>query len=1050
MTSTIDQLQAFGARSEDCVELCHLNDPRMLRYVDLVRHGKQPLVDAVLENQAQALLYVVDAARLNGIADSSEINELRRKLAMRGDQAWLGVLQPGRLDIYATDLRPAADTKPVTFLEGLTDSLGVIARLALGENLAEPSGRLLRSVLFGLMTHAGQELRDLGVSTDETIALTGRALFFRYLIGRGIIGTKHLPMISPNSQSLMQCFGSLQGLVETNTWLDETFNGDLLALPVRKENYPAYFPELCRQFGAGIYRPLKAILGLDEPIAPGASQRPLNWGDLDFDHLPVGLLSETYEELMYHFDADARRDTSVYYTPSHIAEYMVGEAFHQHPAGASARVLDPACGAGVFLVASFRKLAELSFAQTGHRPDRQVLRRILDEQLVGFDINAHARTLAALALYLTALELDPEPAPVQALTFKKLEGRVLIDVADPGSNPSLIRPMAGSLGEHVPDDFRGAFDLVLGNPPWTSLKPAYKEIDQLFTNRCRAVAARRGLEDIASTYKNPDQVPDLPFVWGAMDWAKPNGRIALALAGRWLFKMSDAGFAARSALFRALSITGILNGAAIRQSKVWPNVDQPFCLLFADNRLPGENDHFVLVSPEDEPSLNEKGRMRIDASDAIPIALDLAATQPTLIKTLYRGNALDLSVVQRIRTRALETVRESCVLEDANKERKSLPKRRLEHETARRACVPEQSEHKSQPKPRPELESLGKYWVPERGLYRGQGYIVGKRSDDDEFLEGYFQLGARYSSHPFVALTESLLPYQSQGLQWPRKTQIYKAPLVLIREGLKADRNQGRALYSAEKLAYSESYYGFSAAENPDGEFLAQYLLVLVHSQLFEYWSLMTSAKFGVERESLQLHDVESFPFVPPELLDQVARRMVAECAKALMDQKPDWEKLDSAVASIYGLGHYDQEVIADTLEMRAPFPETKKKAAQPCASEQVTRFCKRLTEELSSVFSASGFTAHVGQLVHTSGLPWRFLAISLSEQAIPANFPPSWIEFANDFAVSRITILDAQRPMLIVGLLDRNRYWTQTQARMLASDILWQYGAQLEERTGR
>lgn len=82
--------------------------------------------------------------------------------------------------------------------------------------------------------------------------------------------------------------------------------------------------------------------GLDQPIAPGVSQRPLNWGDLDFDHVPVGLLSETYEELMYRFDADGRRDTSVYYTPSHIAEYMVAEALSGHSMGSRARVLDPA------------------------------------------------------------------------------------------------------------------------------------------------------------------------------------------------------------------------------------------------------------------------------------------------------------------------------------------------------------------------------------------------------------------------------------------------------------------------------------------------------------------------------------------------------------------------------------------------------------------------------------------------------------------------------------------------------------------------------------
>ena len=1000
MNTTGDQLQAFGARLEDCVALHCQSDPRILRYVDLVRNEERPLVDAVVETQAQALLYVVDVAHLNGTADRLDIDALRRKLAMRGDQAWLGILQLGRLDIYATDLQPSGDTKQVSFFAEDAESLGVIARLAQGDNLAAPSTLLLRSVLFGLMTDAGEELKSLGLSTDETIALTGRALFFRYLIGRKIISAKHLHSISPSSQSLMQCFSSAQGLLETNTWLDETFNGDLLALHVRKERYPEYFQSLYRACGAQISRPLEAILGLDQPIAPGASQRSLNWGDLDFDHLPVGLLSETYEELMYRFDAEARRDTSVYYTPSHIAEYMVSEAFHQHPAAASARVLDPACGAGVFLVACFRKLAELSFSETGQRPDRIVLRRILDEQLVGFDINAHARTLAALALYLTALELDPDPAPVEALTFKKLEGRVLLDVADPGSDPRIVQPMAGSLGPHVPDSFRETFDLVIGNPPWTSLKPAYKAIDQLFTQRCRAVAARRGLGDIARTYKNPDQVPDLPFVWGAMDWAKPGGRIALALAGRWLFKMSDAGFAARSAIFQALSVTGILNGASIRQSKVWPNVDQPFCLVFADNRLPTESDQFVLVSPEDEPDLNDKGRMRIDASDAIPIALDLAAKQPALIKTLYRGSALDLAIVHRMRAKS--------------------------------------------------NESIGEYWIPARGLYRGQGYIVGTRSDDDTFLEGYLKLGARYSRHPHAVLTDGLLPYQPEGLQWPRNPKIYRAPLVLVREGLKADRNLGRALYCSTKLAYSESYYGFSAAENSAGEFHAQYLLVLVHSLLFEYWSLMTSAKFGVEREALQLHDVESFPLVPPETLCPAVRTNIEECAKALLDNQPNWEKLDATVAGIYGLGRYDQEVIADTLTTRAPFSDVKKNAVKQCSPVQLESFCARLLEELAAVLSASGHTVHVTQLPDGDSLPWKFIAVSLDEHVLPEALPLTWVTYAEDLAVSRITIVDAKRPLIIVGLLDRYSYWTQTQARLLSSDILWQYGALLEDRAGQ
>lgn len=996
MTLPIERLADFGARVADCVELRRVDDPRLLRYTDLVRRDGMPMVDAVVEEQSQPLLYVIDAARLaEPFEYSGTIIDLRRRLAMRGDPAWLGVLLPGRLDIYATDLRPADDSEPVSFFAELPEAVGVLPRLAHGENLATPSRLLLRDVLFGLMTDAGQELKDLGLTTDESIALTGRALFFRYLMGRKIIDESHLHCISLSAQSLESCFSSEGSLAETNAWLSRIFNGDLLKLPTY--NYSEYFSQLFRKYGGRVARPLEAILGMDQPLAPGISQRPLNWGDLDFDHVPVGLLSETYEELMYRFDADGRRDTSVYYTPAHIAEYMVAEALNDHPMGSRARVLDPACGAGVFLVAAFRQLAELRFSETGQRPGRLALREILNDQLVGFDINSHARTLAALALYLTALELDPAPAPVEALTFEKLEGRVLIDVADPGSEIAAIRPMLGSLGKHVPATYQGAFDLVIGNPPWTSLKPVYKAIDKAFAERCREIAAQRGLSEIARTYRNPDHVTDLPFIWGAMDWAKPGGRISLALAGRWLFKMSAAGSAARTAIFRALTVTGVLNGASIRQSRVWPNVDQPFCLLFADNCVPGPEDHFVLVSPDDEPDLNGKGRMRIDAHDAVPVSLKLAAEQPDLLKTLYRGSSLDATIVQRIRQRA--------------------------------------------------KLSLGEFWASEPGLSRGQGYQVANRSDDDSFLEGLPELDAQYSEHPFVVVASTLPLYQPSGLQFPRQPVIYKAPLVLVREGNRADRTRGRALVSDVDVAYTRSYYGFSAASHGRGEFLTRYVLVLMHSQLFEYFALMTSGRFGLEREVLQVRDVEAFPFISPEELSQADRAAIELSAARLIADEANWKELDQTVLNIYQVGRLDAEVIADTLATRSPFPAAKKLAREPITSGQEEDFCVRLKDELDGVLGRSGQKVNVRVLPADVRLPWRFIAISLNEHSLPAILPASWMEYADDLAVSRITIIDEQKSTVTVGLLNRYRYWTPTQARLLASDIIWQNGAMLEAR---
>ena len=993
-------LSVYGAIRSDCVVLEQEQDHRLLRYIDLMRgESTTALIDAVVESQSQPLLYIISSSRLVKGEECAheQVSELRRRLAMRGKPAWLGILWPGKLDIYSIDLQPEAITTGATFESDESSSVSVIPRLACGEDLVEPAQLQLRDVLLGLMTDAGIELKQLGLSTNESIALTGRALFFRFLIGRGIISQKYLSQITRHADSLEECFGNERALAETNAWMDRTFNGNLLCLPT--DNYNHYFHELYRQYGSAVGRPLRAILGLDKPLGPGVSQGrlPLGWSDLCFDHIPVGLLSETYEDLMRRLDAVGRRETSVYYTPSHIAEYMVAEALHLNPQGSYARVLDPACGAGVFLIAAYRRLAELRFEETRLRPNREELRKILNTQLTGFDINNHARMLASLALYLTALELDPHPAPIEKLAFDKLEDKVLIDVSDPEARADSLQVMIGSIGNHVPKSFCHSFDLVIGNPPWTALNKANKNLNKTFTARSREVAQKRGLLEIAECYENPDNVPDLPFLWCAMEWAKENGRICFVVAGRFLFKRSGNGLFARQALFRALRVTGIVNGAALRKTSVWPNMTQPFCLLFAENQIPKPEDQFLFISPEEDSELNRKGRIRIDASDAEVVSTYQVLEQPTLFKTLFRGTYKDVELIERL----------SCRFS----------------------------------------QRLGEYWVSEKKLQSGQGFQVGSRKSDDVFLKGFPVINASYQRHPFCIDPEELQIYIPQGLLHPRHIGIYKGPLVLLREATRSDRNRGRALFSPDDIAYSESFYGFSAAGRKDGVFVTHYLLVLLHSSLFEYYQLMTSSKFGIEREAIQVADVKAFPFIAPENLSEAQKREFEKTAQSLIKNQPDWEAVDKVVFQAYCVSKSDVQMVRDILATRSPFSFSVDAAQSAPALHAKDLFYKTLCEYLNSVFKRANTTVKLWPLNGSIKLPWHFFVVANSQTDPLAltSIPDEWLDFADGYSVSRIVIADKARRSVVIGLLDKYRYWTVTQAKMLASEIIWRHGALIE-----
>lgn len=965
--------------------------PELLPYATLASargrgHSILRIVGAVYEWQGAPLAFLVDADQVQGDTD---IHQLRRLLAMRGDAPYLGVVAPGRLDIYAISL----DRKTPTQVRTTVDRSDHQARdlFAVLANRRPQAGRTkqgwISNVVLNLLTHAIDHLIGLDVDHDDAISLVGRALFARFLGDRDL-----LPAGMTAPQITAALFDDADRAVATCAWLDATFNGDLLPLS----------DALFERLPAGAY----SVLGNIMRRADGA-QLFLGWAErwdqLDFAHIPVGVLSQAYElYLRSHAPAKQRREGG-YYTPRPIADLLVRASFRaleRTGSSAEARILDPAAGAGVFLLTAFRELVAAQWRAEGKRPDTAQLRQILYNQITGFDINEAALRFAALALYLISIELDPAPQPIDKLGFQDLRGRVLHLMGGECNAPGA---KLGSLGPQVGDAHRGRYDVVLGNPPWATgtQLPDWR----LVREAVAAVATER--MGVATMPRLPNEVLDLPFVWRAMEWAKPGGQIALALHARLLFQQGDGMAEARQTLFQALDVTSIINGVDLRQTKVWPEISAPFCLLLAANRRPEAGAGFRLISPRLEAGLNAAGVMRIDAQSAEIIATQQMVETPEILKVLYRGTRADLGLVNRIRAHGHPTLdgfwREAFGLSD-----------------------------------RGILAGAGRGYQTIKPSSRVRAKGDGLPGADAHYLHGLPDVTAA-SLDTLLIDTRGLPAFQHDRVHDPRDPKLFEAPIVIVHQSPPAERRRIRVAVADERVAYNESFYGYCPGAVQDGAVLVRYLALVMGSQFALWFALMTSGKFGFEREVIEKAALDRMPLPDFNTLRAEQREAAVCLFDDVVQGQRTWEDVDRWVATLYGLGQSDLQIITDTLAYNLPFSDTKI-AAQARPNEKTQdRFCARLFCDLEPWARRFETQAHVRMIETRSTSPW--LGLRLDIGAATSTAPDSdWealLDLADATAATEL-IVESKGGGLLIGRLAQNRFWTETQARLLAQHIVW------------
>lgn len=1043
-----ERMEAFG-----CTEVIRLdqglNAPEQLDYLDLLPRrssGATPApINAVAEHQGVALLYIVDATGDNSV-DTAKLARLQQQLANRSDPAWLGIVRPGSLDIFPIGFHETGEWLPVQTIEERDGTAPFFFQSLVHGTFAE-NKRLRGSdyvfnEIFGLLTQTTNEfVPEDGkgkLAPLEVLSMAGRALFFRFLIDRRIVLATEIGEICPAASELKDAFSTAEKAAQTSAWLDQTFNGDFLQLVdesipsenrgAREAAYLVFFRRTQHLVGKRIFDHLEAILRGWKAV-PGGIQPTLDWDDLDFAHIPVGVLSQVYESFSHRADSTNAKKTSVHYTPRSIANLMLEQSFAALEDKGAAHVLDSSCGAGIFLVLAFRRLVRERWQHDEERPKTRLIQDILYQQLRGFDVSESALRLAALALYITAIELNASPHPPKNLKFpKNLRNTVLHrfgETSAPGEEKSAAFSL-GSLGPEVPSHFNKSFDIVIGNPPWTRLreddaetdeddeqtaaKVGKSETDKLndeFTAIGHRVLIARGFDDLAHRYENPDKNPDIPFLWRATEWAKDGGVIAFAMPARLFGRTSGKGFEAWRAVLRSIEVTGLINGADLRWSSVWKDVKMPFCILFARNAIPPTEHRFYYATPINEPKINGLGRLRIDYETTLPISIARLEKQPWILKTLSLGTWLDIEVMETLTN--------------------------------------------------PLLKTLGKRWSEwdiDR-LKTGEGFnrAPGSAQKYVDFLaelpvfeipqDGFKIEYANFHTYGELFGTNKK---GEAGANKPRRKVLFQPPLVVVSRAPGDDLTAPRAFISTKALAFSKSYYGYSCDGSPDPETLSSLIFLLAHSTLFRYFALMVSVSIGADRMVLTKQDFDNLPFPDIEKLPKSTRTAIRNLARQLQgdDRKP-WVEIDQFVFRLYGLDDDAVQVAQDTLFAAASYRKAGRAALERTIRETRAPFVAHLHASLEPYFEVCGEHVAIREAsfqTESWGEPWLFLTISREAEivSVNTNLLRKAMTVANEHGTSRIIVKAPGRRGLLLGLLNQRRWWTTTRARLCAQHIIRQH----------
>lgn len=862
----------------------------------------------------------------------TEIAEVHRKVWNDSSITFLYVVSPMEIRIYNCNALPIFLERPETQLSVelsdrevercTTEDLEKLKLLkSVFSSFAIDTGRIWTSDYskkIKLQTKVDHYLVDsllrlakrinTSVDDDELIhGLLMRSIFIMYLqdrkaipkeIWEGAGGTDFIEILKDK---------------KTTYWLfseiEEHFNGNI-------------FPVLPNEYGNITLDHLKLVRQclIDGTVDEQQNRLFTDWRLFDFSYIRIELLSEIYESFLNQFDPVRKRQMGAFYTPPSLVKLVLDNVLPKESTNYNIRVLDPACGSGIFLALAYKRIVGYwKNANPGEEPNFSILAQLLQDCIYGVELDKNSIRVAAFSLYLTLLDfLEPRNVWLK-------NGECFPYLIDYGEQPRSNRPNGNNLFRTdtlLPD---GAFeqiqyDYILGNPPFGT-----KNLPKNVHKFC----AEHGF----------DKQFVIPFIYKSTLLSK-HGKIGLLFNTKILTNRKDSAQNFRDWLFGQNYVEKIHNLSILRKApknfggQLFSSATVPVSIVYFQ-ATPPENSspNIEYWAPKTFVKNHVVEGVVTDSTDLKYIPRELCDQQGIqLWKIAHWGGLADFRLLNRLKSGGVSSLEE---LFDRNNTGVGL---QTLDGTTRKPILDDDI---------PKLP----YVVPQRirRFYTHDAYVdnINKSLSTENTRKRYLA----YYNKSDVQELPLINVFRRTG-----KKKAYQGPHVLIKEGL--SDNKVCASFFDRNCSFNSKVIGI---HHTDATFLKA-LTCYINSALVTYILFMETASWGVEREEIKPGDIYDLPEMPESLigpLHEFYDQLKSESQQILQLPSDTEARMNLLIAEHFRLTPNEKILIEDFHRYTLPlFTHGEKSISlKPLSldSPEVEEYTKMVCAELNTFLGDQG-----------------------------------------------------------------------------------------------